>query len=1537
MRAYIMRTKAKTLKRNKDIAARIFGFIIVLLGTICLAIQMPKVQTGLAERVLHKLEKKIDADIQFSDISIKPFNAVSLSDVVIIDKNPYTEDINNTGYAPADTFFCAEKVTASISFKSLLKRNGIYINRAFVKNGMMHYVNEPREEYGSNMKRIFGMKKKDKPKTRGTANIFEVGKVNVENFNFKMTNFKSTKPYTKESGINWADMDVTANIIGHNLKYTGGRMSGILDHCDLYEKSGYSAQRLSGRCIVGMGKTTIEKLHLKDPWSDINIPVFEMNYDDTKSFKNFMEEVRMKLKVSNGTLSTKTIDYICGALHGKDLTLDLKNTDVRGYVNDLDIKKLHFSEKDSGVSGDINGRITGLPKTNNLLIDAEVGSLDFTTAGLSKLINKVSPGSKVNLGKYLPGQKLSFSGEAEGYINDLKANGKLKTPEGRLSADVAIRNLANKAHPTTISGTLGTNNIDVGSISGVESLGDASLKTRFSAVLDGKNTSVNIDSVNIDKFKFNGYEYKNIKCQGQYTDGGFDGHIECNDPNLKMSFDGMATLPSKKNEDKTAVYDFAADIDYADLKALGLDKRDGSSKVSASLNANITTAGKDDLTGQVDIYNLVLENDHGRKEIGDAKLRSVTTDGQQSIIFNSDFADASYQGNRKFTDLLADIQTVTTRRELPALYSKDSPDKGHDDAFYSLILNTHDTRDVLSYALPGLYIADSTRVELRMDEGNLNGSMSSSRIAWKTNYVKDAELTLDNQQGSLNAILTSDEMSFKNIGFQNSAFTAFAQDNNYFAGFHYDGIEGINNFGEIYLSGQIERDAVDTLVVTANPLSSYLNFNGSQWDIDESEIIYRNKAAKFNGVNMHNEEQSITINGGIAANDVDTLRLDINNVDISVINYFTSKDYDFKGRTTGMALLSSPMKGEEMRALLSLDCDSLHVSGQDAGSLKAVGVWDKATDKVYAFVNNIIDGRDAINAKGSYNTDSKYIDLSASLDEMNPVLATPFISSILSDMSGGISGQVLAKGTPDSLTVSSEGTRFNNSKFRINYTNVLYTLDGPFHVDNSGLWFDSVNVYDTEDGRGVITGGVALKQGGGIELASQMRLNDLMVINTGYGQNFYGKLYARGNAYVSGPTNAILVEADVITSKDGKLHIPLSGASSAKTSDLLTFTEHGEEWFDPYEDMLSSYYNQVGSSKKKSKGDLIAHARVNTTPEMEAYVELDSSGDNVLSARGNGQLAIDVQTSKSLFEISGDYNISSGKYHFALPGIVSKDFTIDNGSSISFGGDIMESTLNIDATYSLRTGINQLIADTSSVSTRRLVNCGIHIADKLSSPSVSFSIDIPDLDPVTKAEVESALNTEDKVQKQFLALLITGGFITNEESGVVNNTNMFYSNMSEIMSRQLSNILGKLDIPLDLGVGYQQSSAGTNLFDVEVSTELFDNRVVVNGSLGNRQYGTSGNPNGDVVGDLDIDIKLDKRGELRLNLFSHSADEYTSYLDYSQRNGAGISYQKEFGTWKQFWRGLTRKRKKMPEGEQPRMDRRRLEELNETTILESNE
>jgi hypothetical protein len=399
------------------------------------------------------------------------------------------------------------------------------------------------------------------------------------------------------------------------------------------------------------------------------------------------------------------------------------------------------------------------------------------------------------------------------------------------------------------------------------------------------------------------------------------------------------------------------------------------------------------------------------------------------------------------------------------------------------------------------------------------------------------------------------------------------------------------------------------------------------------------------------------------------------------------------------------------------------------------------------------------------------------------------------------------------------------------------------------------------------------------------------------GDVFYGNIFGTGNVSITGPSKSVTLNIDAVTAKTGQIHIPVTDAATAgRGTNLLKFKEYENIYIDPYELMMTN----LEKKEEADQADLTVNVRVSTSPDVEAFVEIDKASGNVLSGRGNGVL--DLAVTPEAFSINGDYTLTGGNYKFVAMGLVSRDFEIQDGSSVRFNGDILESTLDINAIYKTKASLSALIADTTSVSNRRTVECGISISDKIRNPRLSFSIEIPDLDPTIKSRVESALSTEDKIQKQFLSLILSNSFLPDEQSGIVNNSSMLYSNVTEMLANQLSNIFQKLDIPLDLGLNYQPNEKGNDIFDVAVSTQLFNNRVVVNGSVGNKQYNTGGTQ--DVVGDLDIEIKLDRSGSFRLNLFSHSADSYTNFLDNSQRNGVGLTYQTEFNSFGQFIKGI---------------------------------
>jgi len=427
------------------------------------------------------------------------------------------------------------------------------------------------------------------------------------------------------------------------------------------------------------------------------------------------------------------------------------------------------------------------------------------------------------------------------------------------------------------------------------------------------------------------------------------------------------------------------------------------------------------------------------------------------------------------------------------------------------------------------------------------------------------------------------------------------------------------------------------------------------------------------------------------------------------------------------------------------------------------------------------------------------------------------------------------------------------------------------------------------------------------------------------GAAFYGHAYAGGHVAVTGPFSQLNLNVTARTAKSGDFHIPLSSGGTTAKSDLLTFVNPKADtvWIDPYERKMG-----LGSAKAKTSGDLGIRLAVTVGQDMTAYLDLDDAAENSLWANGQGNIDVVVRPQQGVFTLGGNYNVSEGSVHLNVLDVAKRDLTIQDGSVVRFNGDVMDTDLDVSAAYTVKTNLGTLISDTTSTS-RREVSAILGVTGRLSNPTVSFDVDVPDLDPSTQAQVDAALNTDDKKQKQVLSLLVSGSFMPDETSGIVNNTSMLSSSITEIMAGQLNNILQKLNIPVDLGLDYQSTSSGKSIYDVAVSTALFNNRVIVNGTIGNRDY-TSGASSSDVVGDLDIEIKLDKQGALRLNLFSHSADQYTSYLDNSQRNGVGVTYQRDFNNFRQFLRRMfTRKPRRV---EQDLMQRREERALPRRTV-----
>ena len=1493
------------MKKFLKIAGLVAGVLLALLLAGLLLLQSPWVQTMATRKVIGLLSDRIDADVTIGRIHFRPFDAFILRDVCIVDRAPYVKE----GFDPVDTLVRASYITAKLRPATLLRQGVIDLSEIYIRDGYFTMVTEQGRQ--SNLTRIFRLQPKDKAgKEFPDKEILRIGKAEIDGFRFRLRNYNPPKPRTRthkvieipEDAIDWTDLDVRdIHLKAHGIRMRGLTIQGVADAVSFREKSGFTVHNLSGEAeVTGAKSVLIRDLRLRDVFSDLHLNEFRMTFDGMPALQHFLEEVRLDGDFRDSRISLKTIAYFAPALKRMSMTARLDG-EVHGTVSALTVKNMSFRTLDSDLSAMVNGSLTGLPDAVNMVLDFRIDGLGFTPAGLEKFICGWAPDVRLGIGNYAKGERFTFSGNARGPINRLAVNGTFNSGAGRIRTDLNLRNITDTTRVIGIGGQIRTQDLDIGRITGIEALGPVTMMARLQASLPDGGPNVTIDSLTVSRLHVLGYDYTGIAANGAYSGNAFDGRIICSDPNLNFLFQGIFTLSSKT---RNAVYKFYANLGYADLNAIHLDKR-GTSLLSLRTSANFNRVDGDDIIGNIDIRDVQITDTHGFHDIGDITVVSHINDDVNRIRLDSKFMEATYVGSAFITDFVKDLQDVTTLRDLPSLFhEKEYPWKGNS---YDLHFQTHDTGDILAFLKQGVYIADSTDLRLSIDrDGLLSGQLQSRRIAMKDKYLKDITLAFDNGNGSLTATLQSGELSFAPVLTRNNRLRLQAEKDRVSLGFSYDNQTEADNKGEIHLSGMLSRSAKDTLILRTSVLPSDIHINGNPWTLDGDGIGLYGSDLRVGRLSLASGGQSLRLAGGYSSEHADTLRMNLQHFDIAALNAFLGNDLDLSGRATGRAMLASPLK-DGMGLLLDLSVDETSIGKAPLGTLKIRSIWDDAREGFRVSVRNELDGARNIDAHAILFPAQNSLEGRLQLDRLNLACASPVLRTVFSETGGFLSGRVDVSGPLSALELDSRELRLDEALFRVDFTNVPYTATGPLRLSSAGLDFGNVALSDRYGASGRLNGRIGWDRFKDINMDLDIDMNQMEALDLEEGANptFYGHIFATGHVDISGPLSSLVLEADASTAKEGDFHIPLAGANEAGSSNLLTFKEpEVYEYVDPY-DLMMNRLNEV--EEKSSDFTVKLHIRPNAS--VQALIEIDKASGNVLSGRGNGQIDVEVQPSTSLFTINGNYTLTEGLYHFSALNIARRDFNIQDGSSIKFNGDIMDSDLNINALYRTKASIGTLIADTTSVSSRRTVDCGIGITDKIRNPRISFSITVPDLDPSTQARVENALNSEDKVQKQFLSLLISGGFLPDEQSGIVNNSTVLRSTVTEIMASQLSSILQKLDIPIDLGLDYQQTGSGNDVFDVALSTELFNNRVIVNGAIGNRQYGT-GSSGQEVVGDLDIEIKLDKAGALRLNLFSHSADQYTNYLDRLQRSGVGLTYQKEYNNFWDFLRSLFSRRRR---------------------------
>jgi uncharacterized Rmd1/YagE family protein len=86
--------------------------------------------------------------------------------------------------------------------------------------------------------------------------------------------------------------------------------------------------------------------------------------------------------------------------------------------------------------------------------------------------------------------------------------------------------------------------------------------------------------------------------------------------------------------------------------------------------------------------------------------------------------------------------------------------------------------------------------------------------------------------------------------------------------------------------------------------------------------------------------------------------------------------------------------------------------------------------------------------------------------------------------------------------------------------------------------------------------------------------------------------------------------------------------------------------------------------------------------------------------------------------------------------------------------------------------------------------------------------------------------------------------------------------------------------------------------ELALSTQIFNDRVILNGNIGNNVNPESSNSS-QIVGDVDVRVKLVPSGKIQLKAYNHSNNNLI-YETAPYTQGVGLSFKEEYNTFKEL-------------------------------------
>ena len=1460
--------------------------VIILLPIVAFfVLKNSKIQTYLTQKITTEVSKNLNAKIEIKSVNYKFFNKIVLGDV-------YIEDLQKDTLLYSKELICNIK---NINTKTRL----IDIKDIKLVNANLYLHKFDTLQSINITQLVRSARKKDTIQNDSPKWKVQFRNVRLRDLVFW---YKSVRKTDAKYGIDFNDLKCYIDHLDvDNLTVNKGTVNFHARNLKFTEQSGFFVNRMKFFMSIGDKHMLFRNVKINTPQSYIVADSLCFYYNDYDDYDHFAENIRLDFGLQESNVNLKDIGYFAPVFRNTNLNVVVAG---RAYSKLSTFKGENlriYAGNQTEIMLDFN--LNGLPDHREMFIFAnfkklttEIKDFELFNKFVKKSEQIVIPDNLKKLGL------INFKGNFAGFYDDFVTYGKFKTSLGNIYTDLALK--PGESKKLNLKGSFKTKDFQLGELTRFEkTIGKIGMQASINGSIGSGKIKAKTEG-SILNLEVNKYNYQNIEFDGLLTEKTYNGIFNITDPNFEMSFSGGIDFYQEIPE-----FNFMANIHKAKLCNLNIDTKDSTSLLKLDVSANFKGIDVDNIEGDLKFENASLRKFNEVMLFDTLNLISENIADTHRIELKSDYIDATLTGTYQSTTLIQSLKNLYFNYLSKLIRHPNDTTKIEFNNDFSLDVSLKNTDIISRFFILSLRVSDSSlfRFNYNADMQRFLLNANFNKLSYKHNSFDDLNINTYSND-SIFTIITQCSNLLLNNYFSLSGFntTSIVNDNNVTLKLAWDNLDTVSYKGEVLVSAQInQKKAYGKPLFRIKLHPSEIIVQDSLWFVNKSILNIDSTSYELNDFFVGHGSQTLKADGKISSNPEDTLFVSLLNFDLANINVLTQKSkLEFGGVINGKANISNIYNNPLFYSDLSIN--NLVLNKEEFGFTEIRNVWDKEQKAIILNASTWVDKKETIKIEGKYYAENRNIDANISLKQLNTRVISPYLKSFASNLTGITSGNASIIGT-FKRPVFNGDLYFRDAGMTIDYINTPYYFSTNAKIKNNSIVFKNTEIFDSYKNKGLVNGFVKFEPHKKLSFDFNINVENILALNTTgiHNDAFYGTAFMSGIVTIKGDYEDTYMDILGITEKNTKVNIPLTKFRDAKEYQFITFVNSKVPTKEKYRPEVSTTSN------------FHLNFDLEVTPDAHAQLVFDSKIGDILRGNGAGNLKMEIDDDNE-FKMYGEYVLEKGDYLFTLQNVINKKFKLEQGGNIIWNGNPYDATLNLQAAYNLKTSLSGLVDssyyNTSDNLKKRIpIQCQVFLTNKLMNPDIDFNINLPTADEEIRTLVRSVINTDEKKNKQFLSLLVLNSFLPEQDAGSnagysTNTSNLGAVTTSELLSNQLSHWLSQISDEWDIGINYRPSDEITeDQIEVALSTQLLNDRVSINGNVG--YGGQAVDQTSNIVGDFNVDVKLNKSGKLRLKAFNESNDKLL-YVNSPYTQGVGIFYREEFNSFSELLKIFNRRLRK---------------------------